>query len=205
VHPTDYFYNGVRWLYGRGAISGYNDNTFRPYNNTTRGQMVKIIVLAYGIPIYTPPTPTFRDEPPSDAFYRYVETAAHRNIVSGYICGGPGEPCPGAYFRTYNLVTRGQLSKIVVIAAGWALLNPTNATFNDVPRNSAFYEFIETAVCHGVVSGYDCGGPGEPCPGRYFRQFNNAIRGQIAKMVYNAVSNLPCITPTPGRTATATR
>src|SRR5205085_2029779 len=43
VHPADYFYNGVRWLYCRGAISGYNDNTFRPYNNTTRGQMVKII------------------------------------------------------------------------------------------------------------------------------------------------------------------
>src|SRR5207253_2272902 len=38
VHPTDYFYAGVRWLYCRGAISGYDDGTFRPYNNTTRGQ-----------------------------------------------------------------------------------------------------------------------------------------------------------------------
>jgi hypothetical protein len=166
--------------------------------------MVKIIVLAYGMTIYIPPTPTFRDEPPDDTFYRYVETAAHYRLVSGYNCGGPGEPCPGVYFRPYNLVTRGQLSKIVVIAAGWSLLNPPNATFNDVPRNSTFYEFIETAVCHGVVSGYDCGSPGEPCPGRYFRPFNNATRGQIAKMVYNAVSNLPCVVPTPNRTVTAT-
>src|SRR5205814_6910533 len=132
VLPTDYFYPGVRWLYCRGAISGYADNTFRPYNNTTRSQMVKIIVLAYGMTIYTPPTPTFRDEPPSDTFYQYVETAAHNNIVSGYNCGGPGEPCPGLYFRTYNLITRGQLSKIVVISAGWALLNPPGGTFNDV-------------------------------------------------------------------------
>src|SRR5439155_16963730 len=53
VHATDYFYDGVRWLYCRGAISGYGDGTLRPYNMTTRGQLTKIAVLAYGIPIYT--------------------------------------------------------------------------------------------------------------------------------------------------------
>jgi N-acetylneuraminic acid mutarotase len=194
VHTTDFFYQGLVWLYCRGAISGYGDNTFRPGNNTTRGQMVKIVTLAYGIPTYSPPTPTFRDVPVTDPFYAYVETAAHSNIVSGYNCGGPGEPCPGIYFRPVALVTRGQLSKIVVVAAGWALLNPATATFNDVPGNNPFYGFIETAYCHQVISGYDCGSPGEPCPGKYFRPGNNATRGQIAKIVYNAVSNLPCTT-----------
>ncbi|MFL5733653.1 MAG: S-layer homology domain-containing protein [Chloroflexia bacterium] len=192
VHSTDYFYEGVRWLYCGGAISGYGDNTFRPYNNTTRGQMTKIVVLAYGIPTYNPTSPTFNDVPASNAFYTYVETAAHSNIVSGYNCGGPGEPCPGVYFRSGNLVTRGQLSKIIVVAAGWGLINPTAATFNDVERNSTFYTYIETAYCHQIISGYDCGGPGEPCPAKYFRPGNNATRGQIAKIVFNAVSNLPC-------------
>jgi N-acetylneuraminic acid mutarotase len=195
VHATDYFYAGVRWLYCSGAISGYGDNTFRPFNNTTRGQMVKIVVLAFGITIYTPATPTFRDVPTTDPFYRYIETAAHGNIVSGYNCGGPGEPCPGVYFRPTALVTRGQLSKIIAVAAAWSLINPPNATFRDVELNSAFYTYIETAYCHQVLSGYDCGGPGEPCPGKYFRAGNNAIRGQIAKMVYNAISNLPCTQP----------
>ncbi|MFL5735038.1 MAG: kelch repeat-containing protein, partial [Chloroflexia bacterium] len=198
VHPTDYFYEGVRWLYCHGAISGYSDNTFRPYNNTTRGQMVKIVVLAFGIPNYAPGTPTFNDVPASNAFYQYIETAAHNSIVSGYNCGGPGEPCPGVYFRPVALVTRGQLSKIIVVAAGWSLVNPASATFKDVERNSAFYTYIETAYCHQVLSGYDCGGPGEPCPGKFFRPGNNAIRGQISKMVYNAVSNLPCPTPSAG-------
>jgi hypothetical protein len=87
------------------------------------------------------------------------------------------------------------LSKIIVTAAGWSVLNPLDATFSDVPRGSAFYTFVETAYCHQVLSGYDCGSPGEPCPGRYFRPGNNAIRGQIAKMVYNVVSNLPCNPP----------
>src|SRR5205085_4167561 len=136
-----------------------------PFTNTTRGQMVRFVVLAFGIATSTPPAPTFNDVPTSDPFYAYIETAAHGQVVSGYNCGGPGEPCPGVYFRPGALVTRGQLSKIVVVAARWSLVNPVTAHFNDTERNSAFYTFIETAYCHGIITGYDCGAPGEPCPG----------------------------------------
>ena len=56
---------------------------------------------------------------------------------------------------------------------------------------SAFYQVIETAAAHGVISGYACGGPGESCdPGNqpYFRPYNNAVRGQIAKIVYLSIT-----------------
>ena len=42
VSSSDYFYTAVQYLYCRGVISGYGDGTFRPYNNTTRGQMVAL-------------------------------------------------------------------------------------------------------------------------------------------------------------------
>jgi hypothetical protein len=77
VLPTDYFYTAVHNLYCAGAISGYADNTFRPYNPTTRGQQTKIVVLGFGIPLYTPPTPTFYDVPTTHTFYQYIENAAH--------------------------------------------------------------------------------------------------------------------------------
>src|SRR5207248_2708659 len=48
VQPSDYFYEAVRYLYCAGVVSGYADNTFRPYNTTTRGQLCKIVVLAEG-------------------------------------------------------------------------------------------------------------------------------------------------------------
>ena len=48
VQPTDYFYEAVRYLHCRGAVSGYSDSTFRPYNNATRAQIAKIVVLAEG-------------------------------------------------------------------------------------------------------------------------------------------------------------
>jgi hypothetical protein len=67
VPPTDPFYTYIQWLACRGVISGYSDGTFRPYNNTTRGQLTKIITLAEGWPIYTPPTPNFSDVPATPA------------------------------------------------------------------------------------------------------------------------------------------
>jgi uncharacterized delta-60 repeat protein len=197
VRPTDYFYTPVQYLVGRGVISGYGDCTFRPYNNTTRGQMVKIVTLGFSRPIVTPTAGgyTFADVPANSPFYGYIETAAAGGVVSGYACGGPGEPCDGArrpYFRPNANVTRGQLSKITTGAAGWALRNPARGSFSDVAPGSAFYTFVETAYCHGIISGYNCGAPGEPCDPQarpYFRQANNATRGQIAKIVYGATTN----------------
>ena len=155
--------------------------------------MAKIVVLAEGWPIYTPPTPTFRDVPADHVFYTFIETAYNHGIISGYACGtGCLEYRPG------NNVTRAQLSKIIVLVAGWQLLSPPPPPhFNDVPPGSVYYDFIEEAYCHQVFSGYNCGGPGEPCPGLYFRPGNNATRAQIARMVCRAVRYLPCAYPTP--------
>jgi hypothetical protein len=169
VAPADYFYAGVSYLYCRQVVSGYADGTFRPYNNTTRAQIAKIIVLAYNLSIYTPETPTFTDVPRSDNFYFYIETAAHNNIVSGY---------SDRTFRPYNDVTRGQLTKIVVSAARWPLVSPISPSFRDVPLDNPFYGYIETAACHGIIGGYSDG---------TFRPGNSATRGQIAKIVYEAV------------------
>ncbi len=77
-------------------------------------------------------------------------------------------------------MTRGQLAKIVVGGAGFPLITPTTPTFTDVPTTDVFYQAIETAVCHGIISGYD---------DHTFRPNNYAFRGQIAKIVYLAVTN----------------
>ncbi|MDQ2806739.1 MAG: S-layer homology domain-containing protein [Chloroflexota bacterium] len=190
--PTAYYYTGVYYLACRGVISGYSDGTYKPFNNTTRGQMTKIVTLAFNIPLVTPPPAanrTFTDVTPDNVFYQLIETAAARQIVSGYSCGGvnsqtgAAEPCDSArrpYFRPSNFVTRAQLTKIVVIGAGFTLINPPTPTFSDVARADVFYPLIETAVCHGIISGYSDG---------TFRPNNYAFRGQIAKIVYLAATN----------------
>jgi len=186
------------------VISGYADGTFRPFSNTTRGQMVKIVVGGFGL--LAPPPPiggTFADVPATQPFYTAIEIAAANHVVGGYACGGPGEPCDGAnrpYFRPYADVTRGQLAKIVVIAAGWTPLTPTALSFTDVLYKSPFYSFVETAYCHGIVSGYTCGGPGEPCDSQnrpYYRPGAAAVRAQIAKIVDGALTAGPSCAQNP--------
>lgn len=203
VPPGSPFYEWVECLYCRGAINGYEDNTFRPEALTTRGQIAKIVALAFAFGESDPPNNTFTDVPRGSTFYRYVESIASRNIIGGYPCspGSALEPCDDQnrpYFRPGTSVTRGQLSKIVVIAAqqalGWTLIsNPEeNRSFTDVLPGSAFYPYIETAFCHNMIGGYPCGGPGETCDSQsrpYFREGNNATRGQIAKIVCSAVRN----------------
>jgi hypothetical protein len=170
VNTTDYFYEPVRYLTCAGAISGYSDNTFRPYNDTTRGQLSKIIVLARGWAIDTTGAPHFTDVTSTNPFYTHIETAYNHGIISGYDDGT---------FKWGNNVTRGQLSKITVLAMDWATNTTGGPHFTDVPTTHPFYVYIETAYNHGIISGYD---------DNTFRAGNPATRGQIAKIVYNAVT-----------------
>jgi hypothetical protein len=113
----------------------------------------------------------------------------------GYPCGGPGEPCPGRYFRPRNNVTRAQLSKTVVLAARWTLVSPGTPTFTDVGPSDWSYAYVETAYQYEVVGGYDCLGlTPEPTPTTNCREFRPnfpASRAQIAKMVYIAITPPP--------------
>jgi hypothetical protein len=184
--PSDYWaYTFIEYLANIGVISGYSDNTFRPGNNATRGQFSKMIALAYNLPPYNPPTPDFIDVPTTDTFYSYIEAAFHAGIISGYA---------DHTFHPYASITRGQLSKLIVGAAGWPIDTSGGPHFTDVPADSTFYAFIETAFNHGVISGYNCGGVGEPCDPQnraYFRVGNSATRGQIAKILWQALGSPP--------------
>jgi uncharacterized delta-60 repeat protein len=195
------FYDYVRCLACRGIVSGYPDGNFGPGNNVTRGQLSKIVSNSAG---YTEnhTGQTFEDVPVGSTFHQFIQRLSSRGYISGYPCGGDGEPCVAPdnrpYFRPNNPVTRGQTAKIVTSAAGLPAPPPGLWTFQDVPQGSTFWEWVESLSSAGAISGYACGGPGEPCfpPENryYFRPGNNVTRGQSAKIV--AYSFFPgCSTP----------
>ena len=184
VQTSDHYYEGVRYLYCQGAISGYSDNTFRPGNPTTRGQVAKIIVLAKGWTLSDPGSPSFWDVPRGSTYYTYVETARAHSVLGGYSDGS---------FRLGDNVSRGQLAKIVAVAQGWTLVNPGTASFSDVPPGSTFYQYVETVASRQIIGGYS---------DDTFRPGNAATRGQISKIVYYAVTGLTPPPPPPPPTAT---
>ena len=124
VPPGSTFYSWIIHLAGVGAISGYSDCTFRPSDTITRGQVAKVIMLAFAIPLINPPQATFADVPAGSPFFTYIETAFAHGIISGYADGT---------FHPSDNVTRGQLTKMVARGRNWPLLNPATPTFTDVP------------------------------------------------------------------------
>lgn len=190
VCPGDWAYPYVECLVARNVMTGYSDGTFRPNNPVTRGQLSKIVSNSAGFND-VPSGQMFQDVAPGSPFYDYTYRLAVRNVMAGYACGGPNEPCgPGnrPYFRPNANATRGQIAKVVSEARGYSE-PPTTHTFQDVAPGSTFYVWVERLASRGFMSGYACGGPGEPCgPSNrpYFRPGNNATRAQTSKIVANA-------------------
>jgi hypothetical protein len=192
VPTTNTFYHQVMCLSCMGFVGGYPDGTFRPDDAVTRGQLAKIVSNAAGFSD-TPTQQTFEDVPVDSTFYMYAERVVSRGVISGYRCGGEGEPCGVGgegnrpYFRPGANATRGQISKIVSNAAGLQDV-VTSQTFEDVPPSHTFYTWIERLAMHGMMGGYSCAGTREPCSTAnrpYFRPASNATRGQVSKIVGN--------------------
>jgi hypothetical protein len=224
VPPPHPFYAYIECMAVYDIISGYPCGGpfepcvpdakpyFRPGSPVTRGQVSKMLSLIAG---WTDPIPpyqqTFADAGPGSPFWLWIERLAQRGFIGGYPCGGGGEPCyPPTnlpYVRPNTSLTRGQLAKLTAQVAGYTQ-TPSGQTFADVPPGSPFWVWVEQVAAQGVVGGYPCGGPGEPCqpPGNrpYYRPGNAVTRGQTAKILTNTFHpGCPAPTPTPTVTATA--
>lgn len=204
VPSSGTFYPFVRCLACRGVLGGYpcggpdepcdseNRPYFRPGTYVSRGQISKIVSQAAGFE-EEPDGQVFEDVPPGSTFYPWVQRLALRGIMGGYSCGGVATPCVGPANRPYFLpgveASRGQLSKIVVNAAGFDEEVPEDRrTYADVLPGDVFWEYIERLSARSVIGGYPCGRNDEPCDTAsrpYFRPHAEVTRGQAAKIVSN--------------------
>jgi hypothetical protein len=204
------FYPYVRCLACRGIVGGYpcggtnpetgqaepcgtsNNPYYRPSNSITRGQISKLVSEASGLS-GNPGGQIYEDVEPGSPFYPWINRLSAANVMGGYPCGGPNEPCEQGnrpYFRPGANATRGQMSKIVSNAAGFN--DPVSGqSFEDVPPSnspSSYYVYVERLHVRGIVGGYPCGGDDEPCEDDsrpYFRPNSQVTRGQAAKIVSN--------------------
>lgn len=71
---------------------------------------------------------------------------------------------------------------------------PPVQDFQDVPTSSSFYPYLHNLYVDGIVGGYACGGPGEPCIGPanlpYYRPNATVSRQQMTKFVDLGRSNI---------------
>jgi hypothetical protein len=125
---------------------------------------------------------SFPDNNPGDTFYEHIQCLACRGVVTGF---------PDGLFHADRNITRGQISKVVSNAAGFAE-DPGDQIYSDVPEGSPFYDYINRLTRRGIMSGYPCPDrpngtdPCSPDNPLIFLPNANATRGQLAKIVSNA-------------------
>jgi S-layer homology domain len=159
-----------------GQSNSLNFPIANAYQPSNAGVMEAVIVK-----IAEPCTASFPDVPPDNTFYEAVRCLVCRGVISGY---------PDGTFRPNSPVTRGQIAKLVALAAGFN--EPTGAqTYEDVPPGSPYFEPVQRLTAHRAIGGYPCGQRlEEPCrpPTNlpYFRPNEGANRGQMSKIVCEA-------------------
>ena len=81
-NPNEWYASAVTYVSDKGLITGYNDGTFGPYDNVTRGQLVTILWRMEGKPVSS--SAGFSDVSSSD-FYYYAALWAQKNgVIKGY-------------------------------------------------------------------------------------------------------------------------
>ncbi len=118
-------------------------------------------------------------------FEEFIRSLYCQGIIEGY---------PDNTFGPNVPASRATLARWVVKARGWQLAHPQSPSFVDVAPSSMDYLYIETAKEHGVINGYE---PSQ-CPngiGPCFKPDNNLSRGQMSKMIVNAMG-WPLVVPT---------
>ena len=84
---------------------GYPGGLWKPLQNVTRGQFIKMLVLNFGIAQASPATPSFTDVPKDNLYYPFVEGAKAAQVTNGF---------SGAVFKPGDNITRDQALAMIV-------------------------------------------------------------------------------------------
>jgi hypothetical protein len=68
----------------KGWVSGYNDGSFRPSNNITRVEALKIIIASYGLQVEQNPYGTYSSLSPDFWYSKYVWTADKNGLMQDW-------------------------------------------------------------------------------------------------------------------------
>jgi len=145
---TEWAAPSVEMLTALGIVNGFEDGTFRPDNNITKAEFVKIVISAFGL--YTPDAAvTLTDNNPEDWYYTYVSSALEKEIATTDENGT---------FNAEENITREEMFEISKKAIVFAEISLTNATApivfaDEADINPEYKESIDFMSAHGIVAG----------------------------------------------------
>ena len=150
-----------------GAISGFEDGTFRPEQEITRAEFVKLVVSAFHLEAQA--QQEYQDVAQTDWFAPYVSVATALELVNGY----------DGYFRPNDFISRQDCAVILyrlLHSMGESISG--NVEFDDVQEIAPYAkEAVAALGAAGVIKGTEHG----------FEPQEYTTRAQVAQMIVNVM------------------
>ncbi len=161
------YYEAVKILLERGAIKGFPDLTYRPYESVTRGQAAKILAHFLDLDLKNVENPRFVDVKETDEYYTAIAALVEKGIIKGYA---------DHTFRQNEPLTRAQMAQMVVL--GFELNVEQSEVialpFIDVDESDAFAGYIQALANYDITKGVS---ENQFAPNAY------VTRGQMASFI----------------------
>jgi hypothetical protein len=165
--PANAWYKGyISQLLSKKIVSGYPNGEFRPLNQVTRAEFSKMLCLARGWALLSPPGPSFGDCPKSGWAFKFIETAKANKAINGYNDGD---------FRPNSNITRAEIAKML---ARSLKLEPGKTALKDIEAHWA-KDYISACSSAGIVNGY---------PDGEYKPDHAVTRAEVAKMLYRILN-----------------
>lgn len=156
----------VEQLSSMGVINGYEDNTFRPDNNVTRAEFLKMLIELTGVS--EKKEALFNDVKESDWFYSYVVSAYGAGFAQGY----------NNFFYPNNDITRQDMCVMCMNVLKYYDFQTSEAQLDfsdkeDIADYAA--SALQTLYDMKIISGM---------PDGSFKPENTATRAEAANVIY---------------------
>ncbi|MFZ4199203.1 S-layer homology domain-containing protein [Lysinibacillus sp. NPDC056220] len=173
VHRTHPFYDDIKHLHDRGMINGFQDGTFKPEQNLTRGQAAKIIASVLGLDTSNVSNPNFKDISTTQPYFGAIAALKQEGIIDGYEDGT---------FRQGDYIQRNHVAKILANAFHLKASNTNSLPFTDV--RAEYKEAIAALYENNVTNGKTA---------TLFDGSSNVTRGQMAAFINRSEAVGPSI------------
>ncbi len=175
VHPGDWFYEPVCYVYSQGLMTGTSATTFEPNISLSRAMLVAVLHRLEGSPAAS--AGDFTDVASGDWYAQAVNWAASVGVVNGFDDGT---------FQPNAAITREQMAAILRNYAAYKGFDVTASgslsTFTDAASVSDWAkESVEWAVGSGLLGGYE---------DSTLRPQGTTTRAEVASVLQRALGNV---------------
>ena len=177
VSEGNAYYTAINYLQENSIINGYEDGTYKPYQEISRAESLKMLTLTSGI-ISEEELPTFEedekrpftDTPLSEWYTPYLKAAKDKEIINGYEDGS---------FKPDQTINLAEMLKIFLESyENIEYPEITNYLYNDTPESEWFTKYTAYAGSENIINVY---------PSNTVSPEQPMTRGYMAEIMYRKI------------------